>query len=206
MFRDMDLYKAIVLLSVVLLPLGGWLVKGLDDEIEASRRTLQEARKPNGLVEQIGALQRKVEVVVQNKRSTTDAITQPNTYFEGQILAAGGSGIKVSDFNPKEARDEKLTLPGSKQPLTDFVIDIDWRKDLPVTLAFVWAVLWNCETGARAGGEASQQSVWKLRELQLVNTTAPAIFNRNDTPPPELEDKWQIRTLKFARREPRKGN
>jgi hypothetical protein len=204
LLRNMDLYKAIVLLSVVLLPLGGWLIKGLDENIKACRTTLNEARRPGGIVEQIGGLQRKVEVVNLNNRSTKDAISAPGTYFEGQILAAGGSGIKVSDFNPKEPQEQGWTL--GKSRVADYVVDIDWvRRDMVVTLEFVYAVLFNCESGARQAGDAAQQSVWKLRELQLVNVTNPAIGTKNDTPPPELEDKWQIRKMSFARREPRKG-
>jgi hypothetical protein len=204
--RNLDLYKAIVLLSVVLLPVGAWLIKRLDAEIAACRRTIAEANRPGGLVEQIGSLQRKVEVVLQNKRSTTDAIIAPGTYFEGQILAAGGAGIRVSDFQPREPKPEPWTLV-PKQPVTDFVVDVDWvRKDMTVTLEFVYAVLFNCESGARQAGEAAQQSVWKLRELQLVNATDETVLNRNLTPPQELADRWVIRNMKFARREPRKGS
>ncbi len=204
--RNLDLYKAIVLLSVVLLPLGAWLVKRLDDDIAACKRTIAEAKRPKGLVEEIGSLQRKVEVVVQNKRSTTDAIQAPGTYFEGQILAAGGAGLKVSDFNPKEPKEEPWTMLPSKQRVADYVVDIDWvRKDMVVPMDFVYAVLFNCESGARQAGDAAQQSVWKLRELQLVNATDEALLNRHNTPPPELQDKWIIRSMKFARREPRKG-
>ena len=85
--RSMDLYKAIVLLSLVLLPLGGWWVMRLENKIDASKKAIDEARRPGGLIEEIGSLQRKVEVVVQNKRSTSDSINDPRTYFEGQILA-----------------------------------------------------------------------------------------------------------------------
>ena len=204
--REMDLYKAIVLLSVVLLPLGAWLIKGLNEEIAACRRTIVDATKPSGILEQIGSLQRKVEVVVQNRQSTTDAITAPGTYFEGQILAASaGGGIKVSDFQPREPKGERATLP-SKQNVEDFVVDIDWvRRDMVVPLDFVFAVLFNCESGARAAGDAAQQSVWKLRTLQIVNATNDALLNRHLTPPPELEDKWTIREMRFARREPRRN-
>jgi hypothetical protein len=143
---------------------------------------------------------------VQNVRSTADAINAPGTYFEGQILAAGGAGIKVSDFNPKEPKDEQWTMPPpTRQPVTDWVVDIDWvRKDLVVPMDFVYAVLFNCESGARQAGDTAQQSVWKLRELQLVNATDPAILNRSDTPPQELLDRWKINSMKFARREPRR--
>lgn len=204
--RSLDLYKAIVLLSLVLLPLGGFWIKTLDDTIAASKLAIEEARRPGGVLEQIGALQRKVEVVVQNKRSTSDAIKDPRRYFEGQILAAAAKGsLKSSEFSPEPPRDEHGTLP-PKQHFTDYVVDVEWpQKDQTFAMDFVFAVLFNCESGASAIGEQGQQSVWKLRALQLVNATDERGFGAAKPPPPELLDKWSIKDMKFARREPRKG-
>ncbi len=206
--RSLDLYKAIVLLSLVLLPLGGYWIKTLDDTIAASKRAILEATRSDGLLEKIGMLQRKVEVVVQNKRSTSDAIKDPRRYFEGQILAAS-PGIKSSDFVPELPRDEPGTLP-SKQGITDYVVDVNWRnKDQTFAMNFVFAVLFNCESGASAIGGPGQQSVWKLRQLQLVNATDDKLFGSTSgakPPPAELLDKWSIKEMKFARREPRKGS
>lgn len=205
--RTMDLYKAIVLLSLVLLPLGGWLIKRVDEQIDQSRTAIRNATAPNGTLEQIGNLQKKVETVVANSRNTTDAISQSRTYFEGQILAAAGnSGLKQTEFQPSEPKEEPAVLgPGSaRQRATDFVIDISWLRKDPVQMDFVYAVLWNCESGARAVGEQVQQSVWKLRELHLVNATDEKTFTSYRTPPPELTDRWSIKQLKFARREPKK--
>ena len=119
------------------LPLGWWQVKKLDQEIAACEQTVAAARRPGGLIEEIGQLQRKVEVVVQNKRSMSDSIKDPRTYFQGQLLQSG-SQLKVNDFSLQDARPEQTTLP-SKQPVTDYVIAIDWpnKKDLPVGLDVV---------------------------------------------------------------------
>jgi hypothetical protein len=204
LFRTMDLYKAIVLLSVVLLPVGGWLIKDLDNTIALSQKAITDATRTGGLLERIGGLQKKVEVVVANKRSTNDAIREPRQYFDGQILAAGGSSLKPTDFGVNPPREEATTL-SKTQRVTDYVVDVTWNRKDPVQMDFIYAVLFNCESGARAVGEQVQQSVWKLRELQFVNATDDKAFSGNKTPPPQLEDRWQIKQLKFARREPRKG-
>ena len=115
--RNLDLYKAIVLLSLVLLPLGGWMIKRQDEESAACKKAIGEATKPGGLLEQIGSLQRKVEVVVQNKGSMSDAIKNPGQYFEDQILAAGGSALKTNDFQPLPPKEENSTLKGGKQQI-----------------------------------------------------------------------------------------
>ncbi|MBX3462211.1 MAG: hypothetical protein KF830_03495 [Planctomycetes bacterium] len=204
--RSLDLYKAVILLSLVLLPLGGWAIWQLDQEIAASQKAIQEAKRPGGLLEQIGTLQKKVEIVVQNKLSTSDTIHMPRRYFEGQILQAGGASLKTDDFGLTDPKEEPATLSGSRQQrASDFVVDVTWpRNDFAVKLDFVYAVLFNCESGAGAGSAAGQ-SIWKLRELQLQNATDERLLSGYKTPPPELADKWTIRSMKFARREPRKG-
>lgn len=199
--RTLDLYKAIVLLSLVVLPVGGWYVTSLDETIALSKKSIEAARRPGGLLEQIGNLQHKVEVVVQNKRSTSDSIKEPRTYFEGQILAVG-AGLKTSDFQPQPAKEETSNL--GKQHVADFVVDVTWRKEMVQKLEFISAVLFNCESGARNNDQV-QQSVWRLRELTLVNATDERLTTSFSTPPPSLEDRWRIATMKFARREPKKG-
>jgi hypothetical protein len=202
--RNMDLYKAIVLMSVVLLPVGGWLIKDLDNTIAASQKAIIEATRTGGLLEKIGGLQKKVEVVVANRTSTSEAIREPRQYFDGQILAAGGSSLKPTDFGVNPPREETTTLSRT-QRVTDHVVDITWHRKDPVQMDFIYAVLFNCESGARAVGAQVQQSVWKLRELHIVNATDDKSFAGYKTPPPQLEDRWSIKQLKFARREPRKG-
>ena len=203
--RSLDLYKVVVLLSVVVLPALGWWVTQLDSEIEQSHKAIREAKRKGGTLEQIGALQKTVELVVQNKLSTSDTINMPRRYFEGQILQAGGANLKTSDFGLTDPKEEPVSLPGSRQRASDFVVDVQWpRTDFSVNLDFVYAVLFNCESGAGASGGVSQ-SIWKLRDLQLVNATDERLLTGYKTPPPELADKWTIREMKFARREPRKG-
>lgn len=204
-FRTMDLYKGIVLAAALLLPIGGWLVREQAQTIDACKRAIDEATRPNGLLEEIGRLQRKVEIVVQNKRGMSDAIEKPTTYFEGQISAAGGANLKVSDYTIGSVKVEGGTLPGSKQSVNDSVIDVVWpRKDFTVPMDFVYAVLFNCESGAGLDPSKSQ-SVWKLRNLDIANATDERLLSAFNTPPAELQDKWTIRSMSFVRREPAKG-
>ena len=83
------------------------------------------------------------------------------------------------------------------------MLDMMHRDRKEVKMDFVYAVLFNCESGAGAGGPSGSPSVWRLRSLKLSNVTAQSIAGRNKTPPPEMEDRWYIQEMKFARREPR---
>lgn len=205
--RSLDLYKVIVLLSFVLLPLGGYWCHDLDQRVLASRKAIVEATRPGGLLEQIGNLQKKVEIVAQNRTLTSDAINMPRPYFEGQIIAAGGQSLKTTDFGLSDPKEEPAAMGTSRQKAADYVVDVTWqRKDFAVQLDFIYAVLFNCESGAGRGEATGRQSIWKLRELQIVNATDDRLLQGYKTPPAELADKWSIRAMKFARREPRKGS
>lgn len=202
LFANMDLYKGIVLAALLLLPLGGWAVYDGARQIEACNAALAEATRSGGVLEEVGSLQRKVEVVVQNKRGVSDAIEKPTTYFEGQITAAGGGNLKVSDFTLVGPKVEGGTMAGTKQSISDYVLDVNWpRNDFAVPMDFVYAVLFNCESGAGLDPTKSQ-SVWKLRNIELVNATDERLLQTYSTPPAELQDKWKIRNMAFVRREP----
>lgn len=205
--KNLDLYKVIVLLSLVVLPVGYYLCMGIEDEIAACKKAITEATRNGGTLEQIGGLQKKVELVVQGSLQTSDATNQPRIYFERQILAgAAEQGLNSNDFGLSDPKEEPAVLTGSKQRAADYVVSVDWkRKDLQVKLSFVYAVLFNCESGARAGGgSAALQSIWKLRELEIQNGTDDRLATSFKTPPPELQDTWVIRKMTFARREPKK--
>lgn len=202
LFANMDLYKGIVLAALLLLPLGGWAVYDGARQIEACNAAIAEATRGGGVLEEVGGLQRKVEVVVQNKRGVSDAIEKPTTYFEGQITAAGGGNLKVSDFTLVGPKVEGGTMAGTKQSISDYVLDVNWpRNDFAVPMDFVYAVLFNCESGAGLDPTKSQ-SVWKLRNVELVNATDERLLQTFSTPPAELQDKWKIRSMAFVRREP----
>jgi hypothetical protein len=205
--KNLDLYKVIVLLSVVLLPAGGWWCMHLDEQIELCRKAAHEASRPGGLIEQIGSLQQKVDLVVQNRSSSTGATSQPRTYFDTQIITAAQGGLKPDDFQLNGPAEETVSLGSGKQGARDFIMDVVWKYKNPVKQDFVYALLFNCESGARVGARpGGLQSIWKLRELEFVSAQADKErwLSNYSTPEAELRDEWTIKKIKFARREPRK--
>lgn len=202
--KTMDIYKGIVLVSVILLPLAGWWVSGLDTEISKSRYALRSATKSGGWLEQIGALQKKIEIVAQNRRTTSEAIENPSTYFEGQIMAVS-QNLRANDFTPGSSRPANSKV--GKQQVVDHAVDISWAKgeaQKKFQMDFVYAVLFNCESGARRGMDANgSPSVWRLSKLTLENATGSAALRGKKVPDPEMQDAWLITTMQFARREPK---
>jgi hypothetical protein len=202
--KTMDLYKGIILMSVLLLPAGGWWVSKLQTEIEQCEDALYQATKTGGMLEEIGSLQKRIEVVAQNRRNMGSAIETPSIYFQGQIMSVSPD-LKANDFTPGQSRSEKDTI--GKQKVLDHVVDIKWgdsRNRNKVRMDFIYAVLFNCESGARKGvGADGSPSVWRLRSVNIQNASSDAWLGRKRTPEPEMEDGWYIKEMKFARREPR---
>lgn len=202
--REMDLYRALILICLLAMPVCGWWCYQTDLQIKDCEKAIQEATRSGGVLEQIGALQKKVEQVVLNKVTTSDATKQPRLYIEQQMMAAASQSLAPTDFSITDPKEETAQT-GSKQKAVDYVAEVTWkRKDLSLSLAFIYAVLFNVESGARLGSEqVGLQSIWKLRQLSIVNATNERLATSLEVPPPELEDKWLIKTLTFARREPR---
>ena len=202
--KTMDLYKGIILMSVLLLPAGAWWVNDLQKKIESCEASLRDSTRAGGWLEEIGSLQKKIEMVAQNSRTTSRAIENPAVYFQGQIMSVS-SNIRANDFNPGKSKPENTTV--GKQKVTDHVVDIKWgtsSNKTKVRMDFIYAVLFNCESGARKGVEATgSPSVWRLRDVHVQNASADGWLSRKRTPEPEMEDAWYIKKMKFARREPR---
>ncbi|MCR9244715.1 MAG: hypothetical protein NXI31_06770 [bacterium] len=203
---QLDLYTGLILLCVILLPVCGWWCYQTNEEIKQCEKARRDATRSNGLLEKIGALQKKVEVVNNSNATLTRT---PRQFFETQILvAAANGGLSANDFGLVGPKEEPLTIPGSRQKAVDHVMAVDWkRKDLPLKLELIQALLWNCESGAGMDPTKQMQSVWRLRTLDITNISdgKSRTFASFKTPPPELEDRWSITKMEFARREPRKN-
>ena len=64
-FKDMDLDKSIILISMILFPLGAWLISDTDARIALCEDSKRAATKRGGYLEEIGKLQKQIEVVLQ---------------------------------------------------------------------------------------------------------------------------------------------
>jgi hypothetical protein len=197
MFRNLDLYKIIILLSIVLLPVAGFFAWWANDRLDLAQRSILEATKQGGLLEKIGQTQAQLQTIKENNRQGgTGPGSQHLLYFDRQIMKSAAGGLSSQDFQIGD--EAQLTV--SKPRATDFEVKIDFkRENKPLFLRreFIDAMLWNCE--------ASSAGVWKLRALSLKNKDALEA-GRKKPPPRTVEDEWRIDKLVFARREPdRKG-
>ena len=192
--RDMDLYKAIILLSWLAIPAVGWWALDLSDQVEVGRKAIADATRRGGDLEEIGKYQKAIEE--QRKRSLVGEIpSEFEVYFEKRIYEAADGGLSNADFGISRKGD----TPALQNRAIDTIIGIDFRRGgreaFPLSRDFLFAVLFNCE---------SQSPMWKLRELSIRNATVGNRRGRNEVPPPELEDKWMVQSMQFASRRPRR--
>lgn len=206
LLQNMDLYKGVILGSLLLLPVAGWWIKKTQDEIDDANRAVTAAIKPGGYIEEIGKLQQQIEKVEENRISASTQTGSTDLYFEGQIyISTVRNPIDKNAFKINPPRDEGVSS-SSKQPARDFIVKIDWvplgGKDFVFSKEVLFAVLFNCESGATNTGVKDLSSIWKLYSLSMVNAGLERIQQK--TPPEHTEDQWIVKKMEFARREPRK--
>ena len=78
LFKDMDLYKGIILGCLVLIPVAAYFVYWVEGEIEIARRAIAAAERRGGDLTQIGQLRNDLETMSRLRDSSipTSALTQ----------------------------------------------------------------------------------------------------------------------------------
>ena len=202
--KQLDLYKVIILLSLVLLPAVGYWAYSMDQEIAAGKEALEDARKARGDLEEIGKFQKAIEEQRAN-RDRRGGLESYDLYFQRQIQTTAPR-LKNINFEIRPPADSTIRKRqggrGRGQTINaiDSVVNIIFKAEpgskdrLRLTRGELLPILFNCE---------SQSKIWKLRELSIHNASEGlGRGGRGKAPPPELEDWWEVKTLKFVSRKP----
>lgn len=194
LFRDLDLYKIIILLGLVLLPASLGFVWWVDKELETAKVAVNDAIRPGGELEQIGTVAQQLEIIQRNARNSGNN-EAPALFFERWIKnSASGGQVRATDFEISNERKTTVT----KLKAQDKEIQITFRREnqeLPLSREYIHALILNLEQDG--------PQVWKLRELQIRNEQSVEFSkNRREAPPKTVDDMWRIEKLMFARREP----
>lgn len=192
--EQMDLYKAIILVAVLALPVAGIWGMSLHSSLEEGRAAIRRATRTRGDIEEIGKYMKLIKAQAKSGRLRTDNDSM-RRYFEMRIMdsVAPGSTLKRSNFEIKVLREMQLSRPRNA---VDMSVQIDFKdgsKPLPLTRDFLNAVLFNCEALGN----------WKVRELMVTNTDMRGLRSKREPPPREIGDLWEVRKLVFARRLPK---
>lgn len=207
--KNMELPEWTIIGSLLALPFVGWWISTEQSAIDVARTAI---RRNSNELELIGKLQGQVELVERNRRTTGATPQDPGTYFEMQLTESDANRVlKTDDYEIGKPNPRRGTVGSGRasQQVTDYDVDIQFQKkdnktDFTMTRDFLFAVLFNCESGAREGS-APLPAIWKLQELSLVNPMADNAFKGGKKVPPQpIDDVWVVKKLKFSRREPRK--
>ena len=192
-FQGMDLYKGIILASLLLTPGFGFWAWTLRKEIDRGTLAIHAARKRDGDLTSIGLYERQVENQREINRKMGDQGADPRDYFVTQILKSV-NGLARSDFVISPIG----RTPRPREGVEDVYIDVEWRlggKDKVLPRDAIWAVVLNVEQTLRT---------WKLRDLKIRNKDIEGSTRSAKEPPLETGDNWVVERMQFAVREPAK--
>lgn len=196
LFRELDLYKVIILASLVLLPVvGGWAY-WLQGELEQARVAAHNATKSGGDLEEIGKFMKAIEEQKGSNLRQQDSQENPRVYFEQCIFGAqrksAAGGLKRSDFIIDEDQPQR-----AGQKAEDRLVKVTFKRGgkeaFPLPRDFLLAMLFTCE---------AQSRIWKVRELDIRNSTVKQRRGSRTAPPAEFADEWVVRKMVFAARRP----
>jgi hypothetical protein len=194
MFKSMDLYKGIVLVCLLLLPVSLgylWYVRG---QRTAAFAAVDAAEKSKGELDKIGEAIRKLETVASNSSRGGDAESY-RLYFERWITGSAKSGISTNDFQLTNETPSAVPNNAKAEDLTVGVAFKRAGKEFDLPRDFIHAVALNCESGG--------SQIWKLRTLKMRNADVLELTKQKKAPPKTVGDNWKLERLEFARRRPK---
>lgn len=195
MKKGFDLYKSIIVVSLLLLPVAGGGVYWIEQQIVAGKKAMADATRPRtGQLPNIARLVTEIESMAKNAgRSSSEGA--PEVYFEREIGESAKQTLRRSDYriDPTPMVKHADSASVDRQYKIDFVRD---GKKFALPRDLIQAILFNCEARSPA---------WRLRSLQLRNEDTGGtkqLRSTGEQPPVEIGDNWFVDNMLFARREP----
>jgi hypothetical protein len=200
LFRNMDLYKGIILFSCLATPTAALVGWNMQKSIEAGKTALTAAQSKTGDLVTIGTLQKQVEKQRALMRAEPESDYQ--TYFVRAVMNSASTGLARSDFRIGPRQTQRApTVParGGSPGAIDVMVEIEFKRATETTKwalprDFLHAILLRCESGG--------SQIWKLRELRVRNSEAHSAAVATKAPPMETADTWIVEKMVFTSREP----
>ena len=196
--RKLDLYKVIILLCLLAMPVLGYFIWTMQENLKKGQQALAQATQQgrsnqSGDIEAIGTLMAQVDKMKDTAKTEAGGDSH-RVAFQTAIQKTNASGLKLDDFAISDVKTTVVNIDKNKQATQQY-FSIDFKRDgsrLPLSRDFVNAMLFNCE----------KEGAWKLSQFKMRNKEAAAGGN-SKTPPPEVSDEWFLETLTFARKVPK---
>jgi len=195
--KKLDLEKAIILISLLLMPVAGGWVYFLDQDLKEADIALGNCK---ATILKIFQQQKYIDLTNSELNQRGEDVKNFDEFFEKRLIASmgGNNFIKTEEMTVNEGRKQDVRKGNTRKVIgKDIEVRVEFGKGkrggMPLTRSFVNAFLVNCE--ARA-------PIWKLRSLKVTNKDFKGLRRNSATPPLETTDEWFVNTMIFARRKP----
>ncbi len=192
LFAEMDLYKGIILFSILAIPAACYFAYSSQQNLIAGQKAMRDATRRGGILETIGEFSNRL-ATIKNAQLGSGG-DQYRLFFEKQILDSAKDGIKRQDFTISNEQVKKV----AKLRAEDREVSISFRRsnkdEFPLPRSYINQVLLR--------SEASSRGVWKLRQLKIRNKEVLETSRGKRAPPRTVADNWVVDRMVFARRQP----
>ncbi len=191
MEKKFDLYKVIIIASLVLSPVAGGWAYWLQGRIAEGEKAIAQAKNPRGPLQAIGLLQQEIDGM-RAKSGSAQAEADPRTYFDVQVSRSSQS-LRRTDFILNTLQDTRVSDLKAVDRQWSIEFKEGGKTPLPMARELITNILHNVEAHSPA---------WRLRTLHLKNRETRELRARGGKPPPEVSDEWFVDRMVFAKREP----
>jgi hypothetical protein len=198
LFRDMDLFKGVILGSVVVilgLSLWGWR---LYDRLQRGERAMDAAKADH--IASLATLQKQMQQLKDDQLKIGGQINDddPTTYFFKVITDYGKVPRDPYKLKQEPARTVRtIANAEDREVIVDFnPVQAGGRGKYYLTRNTIWTIVYNVE---------ALSPRWRLRELRMVprEQVEKRMAGRLSSYPETLSDEWQIEKMVFASRTPK---
>ncbi len=194
LFSDMDLFKGVILGSVVVilgLSVWGWR---LYDRLQTGKRAMAAAKADD--IASLATLQKQMQQLKYDQLKIKGQINDddPTTYFYAVITDYGKVPRDPYKLKPEKGGGTNIPNAEDREMVVDFSGAQVGKSKYYLTRNTIWTIIYNIE---------ALSPRWKLRELKLRPKEEVEKTGRIAAYPETLSDEWMVDKMVFASRAPK---
>ena len=193
--KNLDLEKVIIILSLLLMPVAGFWIWSLTEELKVADSAMQP-RAMRTTIKEIYRLQDLIDRTNRELNKPGESAEDFQTYFRNRAMQSqkGTPILRREEITVNQGRVTPIRV--ARQVIGEDIevkvaLGKGQRGGKALPRDFINAFVVNSESGS---------PIWKLRNFKIVNQSFKGLRNR--PPPLETEDRWFVNDVVFARSRP----
>jgi hypothetical protein len=200
LLAKLDLYKAIILICLLAMPVVGYFVWDLQKQIKDARSAVASATRLGtntspGDIEAVGMTMAQVNKL--RGKPVENADTDHTVALQKQILTAI-KNLKVDEFKLSKINEAMVTVDKTRQA-TNQAVTVEFKRTtgepIPLEREQISKAIFNIES----------QLAWKLSALKIRNQQLKKLGAPPAAPPLETNDEWMVERLEISRKVPKQA-